>query len=268
MMLLRITREELHRRIAAEQPTWLRRAAEQTAANRAAGQHVGRTIWSDIKPILRELQLDKCPYCERRLPKKNVEWDVEHYRPKGRVTAWPPGTTAAPEPGYHWLAYEVSNYLACCKTCNTDCKGDYFPLAGKRCPPDTPVEALHQEEPLLIHPLAEGEDPDRFITFEGAVPQATGPEPDRRRAVVTIALLKLESREELIYERSQAIRDVWLAFTHPDTHLADRALDTLCANHAPHSRCARSFRRLCSQDPDRARELLELALAYLEGHSP
>src|SRR5690606_34469288 len=95
--------------------------------------------WSDVKHHYVRLQHHKCAYCERALEAEDfglIEHDVEHYRPKCAVTVWHgPGYGFAlahgNRRGYCMLAYELRNYCAACKTCNSARKRDHFPIAGK-----------------------------------------------------------------------------------------------------------------------------------------
>ena len=70
---------------------WFDRAAVATAtAERERAAHaVKRTIYAhdQVRAALRELFHDKCAYCEAEL--RNVQWDMEHYRPKKAVSESP-----------------------------------------------------------------------------------------------------------------------------------------------------------------------------------
>ena len=107
-----------------------------------------------------------CAYCETPIPTP----DIEHYRPKARVS-----TPDGPRTGYYWLASRWDNLLPSCHYCNTRRsitdgdgpketwgKGSHFPLAhGSR-----RAERMGEEEnehPLLLHPYRD--DPDRHLKF-------------------------------------------------------------------------------------------------------
>lgn len=113
---------------------WRRRARERHDENIRSGCHVEsrQQIWSEIKPVLIRLQHSKCAYCERRLESTPIEWDVEHFRPKGKVAEWQSDVSGvtdiggADEDGYYHLAYELANYLVACKPCNTNNKKNFF----------------------------------------------------------------------------------------------------------------------------------------------
>lgn len=73
-----------------------------------------------VYSILFTLYHEKCCYCEER--RSNL--DVEHYRPKNKVT----GTAY---PGYFWLGYEWDNLILACKECNRDHKKNHFPVTHR-----------------------------------------------------------------------------------------------------------------------------------------
>ena len=114
----------------------------------------------------------KCAYCEAPAP-ASTSWDVEHYRPKGRVSE------RADHPGYYWLAYVWENLLPSCELCNrrrkdrptwdqaepgtTSGKGDRFPLADEATRAMDPSGDLAAEARLLIDPTHD--DPEEHITF-------------------------------------------------------------------------------------------------------
>src|SRR5438552_12772588 len=90
-----VTREGLERLVEAERPGWLMRARRRTRKFLAAATYQEReAIWSEVKAVYVRLQHNKCAYCERRLTGLDyggaIEHDLEHYRPKGDVPAWPP----------------------------------------------------------------------------------------------------------------------------------------------------------------------------------
>ena len=94
---------------------WLTKAqAATTLALAERGAHVvNDNIYGalSVRRVLEKLFEQKCAYCETKIG-VNADWDVEHYRPKGRVTE----NTA--HPGYYWLAYDWDNLLPSCAFCN------------------------------------------------------------------------------------------------------------------------------------------------------
>lgn len=174
MIHYQITAATLNAQVDAIKPTWRSRARKRTAKFRKAGTYVDppAPIWSEIKTVFMALQNDKCACCERQLSDATIEFDVEHFRPKNAVLAWPPpGKPGYPfatggdfPEGYYLLAYHLGNYAATCKPCNTNLKGSYFPIAGARIANKDDPADLTGEKPLLIFPLGEkADDPQTLI---------------------------------------------------------------------------------------------------------
>ena len=140
---------------------WRTRARELTRRLRAGGSYSGEEeIWSELNRVFADLQGGgKCAYCEKKLDlhrSGRVAGDIEHYRPKGGVVAWPtthPISTGGNAPGcYYLLAFYLRNYLLACSVCNQDYKRNYFPIAGPRCAPtSTRSRDLKAELPYLPH---------------------------------------------------------------------------------------------------------------------
>ncbi len=271
MIRYRISRGQLLRRIRQQKPKWLDAAEKATETLKAAGGYskIGPE-WSDVKPVYMRLQNYKCGFCERLLPAEKfgrAEHDVEHFRPKSQVREWPPAgselnygsPTGGDYPGgYYWLAYDPFNYLTACKTCNSNRKRDYFPIAASRGPEKADVrELLKEERPYLIYPLGSSDDdPERILAFHGIVPIARAVRGQRRqRALVTIDFFSLDLREELWRQRF-AVIDRLLGHLEAretgDDASRDRArrrIAEMIADDAEHANCARSFLRVFDQDP-------------------
>jgi hypothetical protein len=249
---------------------WAARAAQRTNDLLAARKYIKATsIWGDIKLVFMRLQHFKCIFCERPLGQAeagSVEQDVEHFRPKSSVKRWSPPAASQPalpiatggawSVGYYWLAYDLANYAASCKPCNSARKSNYFPIAGTRGSAPQTVEQLNRSErPLLIFPFYD--EPEELITFRGvlALPR------HRRgakyhRALVTIELLNLNGRGELIDDRFRTIRQIMTAVrlsqTSSDDTERDEAIETLqdlISDDAPQAACARAFMKLIGDDP-------------------
>ncbi len=288
-----ISSEELRARIEAEAPGWLKDAAKRTEKFRRVGRYEeSSNSWSRVKKVYMRLQHDKCAYCERRLASEDfggaIEHDLEHYRPKNGVPAWPSEeiarergisyrfSTGDPFPeGYYLLAYHPLNYATACKKCNSPLKSSYFPIAGKRgARRDAPAD-LQGEEPFLIYPLGDlDDDPEEVLTFIGVNPVPRIKRGPRwRRARVTIDFFELDGREELWRERAEKI---WNLFSTLELlrggdlerqTLAARAIEALLSPASPHTNCGRAFRALYEEDRMRAGEIARAALEYLESQS-
>lgn len=115
--------------------------------------------WLDdsVKNPLWEIHHGKCCYCERKREIKR-ESDVEHYRPKLKVTE------ENNHLGYWWLAYEWTNYLYSCKICNETYKRNFFPLLDDSPRASQPGDDISRERPVLINPI--DDDPESCITYD------------------------------------------------------------------------------------------------------
>jgi len=302
MIRYSISEAGLRRKIAEEDPNWLRDAATRTAAFRAAGKYDEKLkiqsgnreinaspIWSRIKPVYMRIQHEKCAYCERQL--SSEEWgrgehDLEHYRPKSKARAWVlsaalrrEGVTLTPvlqgrqDPGYHLLAYHPLNYCASCKTCNSGLKSDIFPIAGVRTPSGDNPRRLGDEQALLIYPMGSIDaDPETLIDFEGVSPRAVPTQGfARSRALATISFFQLKNpaRKELYRERARQIVAVYGFLLHRTTagDVWDQLIEQYRAPHAPHTSCTRSFIRLFETNRQEADEFFQLARGYLNSVS-
>jgi hypothetical protein len=158
----------------------------------------------------------KCAYCESSIA-SNQPGDVEHFRPKGRLTdsnnkpiMIDDGNGGQiPHPGYYWLAYHFENLLPSCIDCNRPSRGnsggtligkwDQFPVKGNRA--TQPGEEVH-EQPLLINPSLE--DPDNYLEIDelGILHGRDD------RGEKCIDLFGLNMREALVNERKSAYENV------------------------------------------------------------
>jgi hypothetical protein len=270
--------------VDAKNATWRTRAAARTTALVAAATYNENTsIWGEIKSVFMVLQHHKCVFCERPLGGEevgSVEHDLEHFRPKNRVKAWPSAkkrralgyafpTGAATVDGYYWLAYDLANYAAACKSCNSALKSNYFPILGMRGTATANVAALNaSEQPLLLYPVGQhGDDPAHFLTFEGIVAVPSNPHVVAwQRAKVTIDFFRLNTRAELRRGRFEVIRATFLASQlaalSPDAAIVAHAKATLSdvvSAASPHSACAKAYLGLMRTDPDAAYEIYVLA---------
>ncbi|MBF0294794.1 MAG: TIGR02646 family protein [Magnetococcales bacterium] len=145
-----------------------------------------------VKVALNAIYHNKCAYCES-LIEEQADRRVEHYRPKGG--------------GYHWLAYEWSNLLLACESCNRK-KWNHFPVNGSRvaAPPSEETDwrpdsgVMRAEQPLLLNP--EIDHPEAHLRFspDGQIHAVD----DSEQGVQTIKYCGLQ-REDLVYARKKQI---------------------------------------------------------------
>ncbi len=172
----------------------------------------------DVVTALNTLFNDKCAYCESRITNTGPI-DVEHFRPKGRITDQPG------HPGYWWLATEWTNLLASCIDCNRgrkqtllssnrddqqiglsaqlSGKHDHFPIAGQRAFSATDDHSL--EDPLLIDPTCV--DPSQHLSWlvvaDNPLVKAVSPYGQASINIFGLNRSKLtEARQELLLKLS------------------------------------------------------------------
>ncbi|MDC7788984.1 hypothetical protein PQJ75_21815 [Rhodoplanes sp. TEM] len=268
--------------IRAVDRTWFEKAQERTSTFIALGRFQERSsIWSKVKPAFMRLQHDKCVFCERQFESREfgaIEFDIEHFRPKSEVAVWPDPrrhpklaysfSTGDAADGYFWLAYELTNYAASCKVCNTRFKLSYFPVAGTRGRSPSSPRELAAEKPFLCYPIGDlDEDPEELITFLAttAVP-ARKFGPSRRRGQVIIDFFGLNEREQLHRQRARMISlfgPALQAVADGRASPKDRAVvDRMNAPDLPHAGCVRAFRRLWETDREVARRAYDLCHAF------
>ena len=286
-----ISEIELRQRIEQEASGWLERASLRTDGFRKAKRYDESShIWSEIKPVYMAVQHNKCAYCERWLagrPYGLIEHDVEHFRPKGRVTKYPPETDRYNRhllkydfplgevfaEGYYLLAYHPLNYVTACKICNSILKADFFPIAGKRKSGQSDLNQLRSEKPWLIYPLSDIDDnPEDILEFLGINPRPVHARGQKmRRAQVMIDFFQLDKREDLRQQRAEAISALFCALRdieiEPDTQLRDRFEDAVQRMLSPgfqHTNCLRSFYRLYRSDASAARRVFDEVADFLD----
>ena len=293
MILVRMTRAELDDEIEKEKPGWAKRATKKNADSAAASKaEVG--IWSEIKGVFMRRQCFKCIYCERRLAKIDeattagisVEYDVEHFRPKNRVSKWPDDDIAARHGldvskirsgragGYPALAHEPANYVVSCKHCNSVWKQDRFPIAGKASSAKSIAKLNHTEMPLLLFPFGrDGDDPDDYFVHQANLMIPKPKRGHRRlRAQVTIAFFELNLREDFLRSRAEAILllgavlDARATSKRSARKRGTSAIDlvpALTAEDASHTACVRAFEALHGASPALAKKILDVAARYV-----
>ncbi len=286
-----ITLKALKALIEQECPGWLKRAEERTEEFRKL-RHYEETssIWNEAKAVYMRLQGEgKCIFCERKLEGERLgkgEQAVEHFRPKGRMRAWPaPRSLTAlkilfakvpnKDHGYYLLPYHPFNYSASCVPCNSALKRDYFPIAGKHNLAGEDPQDLLREKPYLIYPLGDFDDnPEKLIRFHGVSPQPVARTGHKReRALVTIAFFCLDDeteRKNLVRERAIVIIALYpqLLYVHNKATTAAKKIaaqavvDGFTSPKAAHTNCARSFCDLFQRDALEAKAVFDRACAF------
>lgn len=278
---------EVEEAVDRHRPRWKRKAEKRTELFARLGRYVeSETVagkerklsefWGEVKKVFIDFQYGKCVYCEMPIENgKNTEiqWDLEHFRPKASVRAWPATPDAYPFPtgdpmpeGYYLLAYHLGNYAAACKTCNSPYKSDYFPIAGPRVLHGATPEAHSSEQPFLIYPLGENaDDPQDHIAFDGVVATARN---NSRRGRVMIDFFDL-NREGLQAARARWLRiSVWsnLRLALQGDTDSEAIMEWLLSHAAPHTNCTRCFVELCRSDIAEAQALLHRFAYLIEQH--
>jgi hypothetical protein len=300
MTRIEVGAAKLRRLIRAHDPTWLKRAREQTKTLETGIPATEfPSIWNEIKDVYIRLQGgergSKCAYCEKWIEAARIEHDVEHFRPKTKVSRWKvpehllrefhaagvqvnqPAEES--ELGYRFLAYHVLNYAAACKQCNSVLKRNLFPITGKRLSNAKDPARLKSEGALLIYPIDHVDtDPEDLIEFQGISPRAKAAAGlDRLRALVTIEIFQLDdwrSRKSLIYDRLEWVEKLWLALKQRDrgespndVHDANQTIARMISTGFRHANCLRSFHRLYERSPGEAEGFYKVAMKYLQSYS-
>jgi hypothetical protein len=187
-------------------------------------------LYKEMRSFLMSRFHNKCAYCETPILRYTV--DVEHYRPKGRVTDANRRVVKVSHmgneydhPGYFWEVYDWKNLLPSCEFCNrrrhhdaqdaTWGKETCFPVEQDRYA--WPWDSNDLEKPLLIHPRFE--DPNEHLTFIRGINDETGNpfccvQPKDARGETTKRVLGLND-ERLNRPRLDAYAEGWMRFQLP-----------------------------------------------------
>lgn len=167
----------------------------------AAAHEVRANVYGhdQVRAALEELFHDKCAYCETKIG-AGADWDVEHFRPKGKVAE------RDGHPGYYWLAYEWSNLYPSCSHCNQRRKDrprwgdlqhagaggklDQFPLEDESSRALSPDDDPVSEKRLLLDPCVDEPEEHLRYTVDGQVVAVAG----SRRGKVSIDVFHLKRR--------------------------------------------------------------------------
>lgn len=288
MIRIEVQRQVLLDAIQATKPNWIERARQRTAQYVTDQDYTGGSeFWGEIKQVYIDLHFEKCAYCETKLQGAELAskvHEVEHFRPKGSVKAWPDPsreywrnlgfgfpTGAANAKGYYALAYHPFNYAIACTRCNSTLKSNYFPVMGSRQVALQDPSQGWSEQPLLVYPLSDlDDDPESLITFDGVVAQAAAPAgPARHRALATIAFFQL-NHEDLTQRRARLLwplRNI-LRARQAATDPADRAdfddqIRMACGADWEFTACSRAFCRLYETDRAKAEAYAQAARQVL-----
>jgi uncharacterized protein (TIGR02646 family) len=189
----------------------------------------------DVRGALYAQQGKVCAYCGCDLP-RNDRGDVEHFRPKKRVTA-DPG-----HGGYWWVAYAFDNYVLSCSICNRYRKSSRFPLRrNARRVTFADRGRLPREARALLHPAVDDIEHLVRVDWRRAscpIRAADGVSGVQRAQVDgMIELFRLNIDSELVGERIEVADTV--------VRLLDAGNVTEAARHAiryrPHSLVARQI---------------------------
>ncbi len=154
---------------------------------------------NQVRVALEKLFHDKCAYCESKITATD-DWNVEHFRPKGRVAE------RSDHPGYYWLTYDWENLYPSCTHCNQRRKDkpvwgdlhyahaggkmDQFPLEIESTRAMSHDDDMNQEDILLIDPCKD--NPEQFFSYDitGQIVSSG----DNLRGRATIDICHLERR--------------------------------------------------------------------------
>jgi uncharacterized protein (TIGR02646 family) len=210
-------RADEHGRPIRPDAAWFEKsaAARRDALREGAAHEPRDSVYAHlyVKAALEKLFHDKCAYCETSLTAA-PDWDVEHFRPKGKVAE------RDDHPGYYWLAYEWTNLYPSCKPCNqrrrdpprwgdlrfagTAGKAHQFPLGNETTRALAPEDDLDREDRLLLDPCG-ADRPGEHLRFsvDGQVVPVAG----SRMGQATVEVFHLR-RRRLRDQRRQKIEAV------------------------------------------------------------
>ncbi len=286
-----ISFKALEAKIKQEDSAWIGDAKALTEQFQRAGNYEDhKAIWRRIVRVYMRIQHNKCAFCERKFDDEKVggtrEFDVEHFRPKSSVKAWPPEkirkrlpdgfpVSAGSATGYFLLPYHLYNYTVSCKPCNQGFKSNYFPIAGPSKISGSDPRKMKTEKPDLLYPLGKfDEDPEKIIRYEGVTAVPVEPRGQKnRRAVATIVFFGLNIRDEHISERAQKIAALYLALEDANAsnsvkrRLARSVVKQYCSPKSSHTNCMRSFKKVYEEDKARAIQFIKGITELLDSGS-
>ena len=191
----------------------------------------------DVRGALYAMSGRACAFCQRELP-GNDRGDVEHFRPKKKVTG------DLEHGGYWWLTYEVDNYLISCRVCNSSRKKNLFPLAkgAVRTTFDN-RDVLPTEQRLFLDPSVDPVDDWLRVDWQADLPQVKAglvPAGDAlvaARVAESISLFRLNSDPSIWKPRRQQLDRAMKALEDGDVEQARR----LANRYQPHGHAVRQM---------------------------
>lgn len=284
-----VSEAELVARINKQNKNWLTNANKRTLKYIADGEYTGGSeFWGQIKKVYIDLQHEKCAYCETKLQGAALAskvHEVEHYRPKSSIKAWPnrsidywkdfnhPWKTGeASDKAYYRLAYHYLNYAIACTRCNSTLKSNYFPVRGPRDLTSGDPNTMQGESALLLYPVSsvDPDDPEHIITFDGVLAVPVSKEgPGYERAVTTIEFFQL-NHQDLTSRRADHICGLWaflsLLATAPELKkTTEKTIQKLCSPQNEFSACLNAYRRLYQTDQAKADDIAKLIMGMDAG---
>lgn len=177
------------------------KVATELAISEGENHSANGTIYAhtQVRAALEKLFNGKCAYCNSEITATD-DWNVEHFRPKGRVAE------RNDHPGYYWLTYEWKNLYPSCTHCNQRRKDkpiwgdlryanaggkmDQFPLEDETTRAMSHEESVNQEKILLIDPS--NGNPELLLSYDitGQIISVR----ENLRGLVTIKICHLERR--------------------------------------------------------------------------
>ena len=245
--------------------SWFTLAKNKTrkAITEGSEHEPARNVYGNdkLRAALKKLFDGKCAYCETSL--SETDWDVEHFRPKGRVAE------NKNHPGYYWLAYTWENLYPSCKACNQNRrerpiwgdltyrtakgKADQFPLEDENKRAMTPDDNIEIEPTLLIDPCQD--NPEKYLSVNptGKIISIN----NNKRGWVTISVLNLDRRLLVrSYKKTINTTRYFLSIAKDlenkgDLHIAGKILkiikDNITSDNAQNAGVARAV----MQEPER-----------------
>ncbi len=208
----------------------------RTAAGPAERRFTDYWNRPDVRGALYAMSGRACAFCQRQLP-GNDRGDVEHFRPKKKVTE-------APEHGgYWWLTYAIDNYLISCRVCNSSRKKNRFPLAdGAIRTTFDDRDAIAGEQRLLLDPSADPVEDWLRVDWQADLPtMEAGSLPDdavvTARVAESISFFRLNSDPSIWKPRREHLDAAMKALEEGDVVQARR----LANRYQPHGHAVRQM---------------------------